>query len=290
MSDKEYKRAILQLSRQLTPLEKKYGYKHKNKNIDTNLSNILRNIIYVKPNPMFYAMAWEKAFIDSPNVSEDDVSTAIKYFSKGKEFFSYLSSRPDSNILFVQLYKTKGLFEPLILIENQKYTDLDKKYPLCFPEPYSLNMELEKEINMFKDYVKANDLNDTLSRYVSNIIYDNRVLTNTLKIEISRAQFAITIMVLGNMPEYDTKIAVNKAKLIMSGMESRKPTKILTHVLCCIIYGLLQRHAKSAAQKGKAHCRGLTANIVNFISPKDENQKPYSSITCRGVEVALTGK
>jgi hypothetical protein len=289
MNPKEYNKELLRLSRQKTPLEEEYGYEHKDKNIDYNLSNIIHNIVSAKPDPMFYAIAWEKAFIDSQDITEDDVSTAIKYFSKGTEFFSYLSSRPDSNILFAQLYKSKGLFEQLVLIENQKFTDTDKKYSICYPDPFSLNTELYNVTNIFKDYVKENGLNDTLSRYVSKIKYDKK-LTGTIKVDISRAQFAIAIMTLANMPEYDAKIAVNKAKLIMSGMESRKPTKILTHVLCCIIYNLLQKHAKYAAQKGKAHCRGLTANIVNFISPKDEKQMPYSSITGRGVEVALTGK
>lgn len=289
MNAKEYKKELLRLSRQLTPLEKEYGYEHKDKNIDSKLLNIIHNIVSVKPDPRFYAMAWEKAFIGSQDVSEGDVSTAIKYLSKGTDFFNIISNRPDSNILFAKIYKTKGLFEPLILIENQKFTDHDKKYQLCFPDPYTLNSELYEEICLFKDYVKANALDDTLSRYVSNIKYD-KMLIDTRYTEISRVQFAIAIMILSNMSEYDTIIAVNKCKISMSGMETRKPTKIFIHVLCCIIYGLLQMHAKTAYHKGKANCRDLTAKIVNFISPKDEKQMPYSSITGRGVEVALTGK
>lgn len=288
MNPKEYKKELLRLSRQKTPLEEEYGYDHDDKKVDNKLSKILRNIAYVKPDPIFYATAWQKAFFDSPDIAQDCASTALKYFSKC-DLINKLSNRQDSNLLIAQIYSAKCIFEPLILIENQKFTDTDKKYSLCYPDPFTLNTELYKVSNILKEYVKANGLNDTLSRYVSKIKYDG-MLIGTDKVEISRAQFTITVMMLSNMTEYDTIIATNKSKIMMSGMGSRKPTKILTHTLCCIIYNLLQKHSKNDRQRQKGYCRELTAEIVNYISPKDENQYPYSNITRRGVEVALTGK
>lgn len=263
---------------------------HKDISIDKNISKVVHNIICNKPVPTFYANAWENAFITTTVISPDEKTTAVKYFTETNELRSIktkLNNRIDPDILLTQIHRAKMFFHPLILIEIQKFTELDLKCAYCIADPVTLHNHSIDLVKRLRNYSKEYGLTELLAKYYSLINYSSEV-TLTKHTEVSRAQYSLLIMILASMPEYDSIIALNKATLLMTGIESRKPTKILTHILCCIIYNLLQGHATNAKQKQKGRCRELTAEIVNCISPKDDKQIPYSSINRRGAEVALT--
>jgi hypothetical protein len=276
----------------LTELELTYGYSHKDNVINEKISTILNSIVSRRPSPVFYANAWNAAFGDTSDITNDDVSNSIEYFSKIPKFNELkndIAKRSDYEILICKIYRAIRIFYPLILVENEKYTCYEKQYSIIIADSYTLNTTLRDTQNIYLKHIEENKLDSYLARFISNIKYEFNCLEQKQK-EISRAQYALLVMLLSSMCEYDRIIALNKSKLIMTGIISREPTKLMAHILCCIVYNILQGHTKYIKHKRKSDLRKFTAEIVNFISPRDENNVPYSLITLRSVQVALTGK
>ena len=283
---------LLFMGAQLTEDEVMYGYVHKDPTVDGLLAILVNNILYTKPSPSYYASFWKNNITDSHGISDDERTNALCYFDKVPDIGSIkaiLWNKIEPELFITQIYRAISTFYPLILIENAKYTDLETEYQICIEDPYTLNVHLKECIVKYYKDIEYNDVSSILIRYTNSIKFDHKN-NEPVHTFISRAQYAITVMILSGLNEADRIIVLNKLKLLVAGITSKKPTKVLTHILCCIIYSLFKKHAKISRQTLNGYCRERTADVVNLLSPKNEYNEPLSIVDRRSVEVALTGK
>lgn len=254
-----------------------------------NYTKIIINVAFNKPSPMQYAKIWERASIKNKKFSQSYIDKAYEYFTNMPEnslFKRYIDNINEPDILIANIYHAIKLFHPLILLENEKYTEGDK---YIIEDINMLTRYLNNIVSKYNKYIYENELSETIEEYTNNIDKDD-YFKSKYKISLIRAQFAVLVLILTGMCETDRVETISRLKYFVYGVTSRKPTKIITHIVCCIVYALLQRHAIKVKHKKKGYCRELTAEIVNLVSPRNEIGIPYSEVTRRSVEVALTGK
>lgn len=254
-----------------------------------NYAKIIINVAFNKPSPMQYAKIWERASITNKEFCQSYIDKAYEIFTSMPEdsfYKGYIENIDEPDILISNIYHVIKLFYPLILLENEKYTEGDK---YVIEDIDTLTYYLNNIVKKYSKYIYENELSETVKEFTNNI-EENEYLKNKYKISLTRAQFAVFVLILTGMCEKDRIETVRRLKYYVYGVTSRKPTKIITHIVCCIVYALLQRHAIRPKHKKKGYCRKLTAEIINFVSPKNETGIPYSEVTSRSVEVALTGK
>ena len=261
-----------------------------------SVNDVIYHLVTAHPVPKSYADYWHSTFCGEPVLPSKEESSVFEPHNLLPELPDKLRNtlirRNNWESLFLEIDRAKSIFEPLILIElclieNNLGTGYVEGY--CIDDSETLAIQAVKDANNYSKLLVNKNLSDKLKLFIKSLQFDkNPSPSNECK--ISRAQYALLVMVLTGLNEGQILAAINIINNNACGIKIEKPTKKLLHVLCCIIFGLLENHAKNKIQKGIATCCGLTAEIINCISLKSDGGMPYYNTNTKGVAYALTNK
>jgi len=249
--------------------------------------------------PAYFAECWHKLFIDFYSSN----STHLTLHNNMHIFFAclpdrihdLLNKRNNSNQLYSCIYEAINIFMPLLCMEiglltTEKHFEVDKKFRELNSD--QLFKRFKTDIKTFRKHLDSLCLFERFSCYTEELQFSDMSKTKMNHLGISKGQYALAVMVVTGYSAEIRRIAEFDCKSNLSNIKSGKPTRLILHILCCIIYILLNKHqdGKVEHRNKKAFCRNIVAQTLNSFSPKDLNGKPFYHIDERVVEYALTGK
>lgn len=242
--------------------------------------DVIYHLVTTPPLPKSYADYWLGTICGDPFLPSKEESSEfgphILLPELPDELRNKLIRRNNWKSLFLEIHRAKSIFEPLILIELCWIkNDLGSGYleGYCIDDPETLATQIVNDVNSYKKLLADNSLINELKLFIKTLPFDGIILPST-KYKISRAQYALLVMALTGFDDKQLCTAINIIKQHTTGIKIEKPTKKLIFVLCCIIFGLLVKHAKNSNQKHIARCCGLTTEIINCISLKNDDDMP----------------
>jgi hypothetical protein len=250
-----------------------------------SINNIISFIATTYPGIDYYANSWVNTFInDSDFTPENILSTVevkqlISVFSDGTK--RRLNSLNDIELLFTKVSHAIKIFEPLIFIEEGL---LKQSFAYILNQP-TLLKQLRKNAISYKKYVAESNLICILKRYINSLPIGSANKNNI--IDISRAHYALLIMVLSELPDGHHSLAFHFCKNFIYKHKKEKKTRTITKILSIIVYRLLMHHSKGI-KYNETDYRGDAGKIITSFAQKNSNGDPYYIVDERFVEKAVT--
>jgi len=254
----------------------------------------IAKLINYQPVITEYVSSWLKA-LSADKELQNDLSP---YDDAIKSFLSVIPNRYQTIIrtfndyekLCMKMLITKERYEPFLFIETGKVlADYNHDFDL---DKYVLNTnsrlkDLNKEISAYEYILDNSPIDDHTRIYHQKLLHIRRQIIERGVITISRAQSASLKMLLLEIPERHIPVAEMIIKTYVLKNKKGKPTTVFLHIVCCIIYELLQEHRKD---NSVVNCRRLTANLIRCLFQQKIDGKLYFNIDERTVEYAIKGK
>lgn len=257
-----------------------------------DLSKEINYLACTNPNTQMFAEHWAKTLKES---FKAEASKPINQWISAlpDNLCRKLDCRENPEMLYLQLYQSICLISPLILLESgiRKVGKRTVRGADQISSSDRLEKSLKRDISFYEGYLAKSNLIPLLVDYVERLQFSTKEKVGKNKHQISRAQYAMMVLFATGLSEDIRKIVVFYSKTYADSIKKEKITKVMTHLLCCIIYKLLTEHpnTKYPSKNFKGYCRTLTAEIINTSAPKEDG-KPQYTIDERGVEYALTGR
>lgn len=256
------------------------------------INNRICQIIQEHINPQDYADWWlttPAGQIVLPPYLPPPQDHMEKFFSRlPDKIYGWLSDRDQPDLLFLRLFQAVATHELPILAEAAQIEPATPEFSLkqYVANPEKRLRELKKDISAI-EHVLNIIFDEHAKEYLQFLLNQRKAVYDNGTIEITRTQYATLCTLLSK--NHSTGGIVLSGLYVLK-LRQEQPTRVYLHALCCIVYGLLQIHAKNARQSGKAHCRGLTAQILTNLLPPTKKGAPLFNVTERAVEYALTGR